>query len=164
MAVTPARNVAARCLHRDDLLTCDKAGNNLKRDVCHRGFLRLSEVAHVVVCKCDVVFQLLRDLGGSCRNILGRQQNGTVPLIELGGIAQGRFIATGLNVIKDTHHRCTHIACIGLSRFRRFFQIFPRHERLVFKRPRDRSANRNLRLEINVSAYIGSVQALTFGL
>ncbi len=94
-------------------MTRNQARINLVFNIRDRPFLHLGKPAHIVMCKKDVVFQLLWDQSACRLYLVGRELNIPLILIEFFRIAHGSFFAAGFNISKDLPNR---LCCLALVR------------------------------------------------
>ncbi|OIQ75322.1 hypothetical protein GALL_430090 [mine drainage metagenome] len=127
MAIAPARHIAARRRHRDQLLPGDQAGAQFHLHVGHAGALRLGKARDIIVRIGDIVLQLLRHprAGGLYRGV--RHHDLAAPAIEFPRQPQGRRLATRFDLAQDARDGCRHI--LGRDRIgrRRLLQEDLRH-------------------------------------
>lgn len=124
VAVAPAGDIAARRIHGDRLLACNKARRDLHLHIRNGGFLQLGKAADIVMGEPDVCLELLwnqRD----CRIdlFLGEDHIALIP-IEFRGIFQRCRITARFDVPQNLHHRILYIRRIGGGREGRFLQVF----------------------------------------
>ena len=114
MTVTPAGNVATGGRNRNLLLPQRETGQDLDRDIGRGGALGLCETAHIIVREADIGLKLLRHQGGGSFSRFVRDDDITVPSIQLAGVAAGGFFASRLD---SRQHLCDGGVDIGLVGF-----------------------------------------------